>query len=94
MTNKESAGLYARVSGDQQEKEDTIASQFEAIMQRIASDGLECDPGLQFVDDAYTGSDLDPPCPERIRTKPRPVSSIGSTSSIRIGFHANMHIKF
>ena len=61
------AGLYARVSGDQQEKEDTIASQFEAIMQRIASDGLECDPGLQFVDDGYTGSILARPALERLR---------------------------
>jgi hypothetical protein len=48
--------IYARVSGDQQAKEDTIASQLEALAQRIASDGLECDPELRFVDDGYSGS--------------------------------------
>jgi site-specific DNA recombinase len=47
--------LYGRVSGDQQEKEDTIASQLEAVTQRIASDGLECNPKLRFVDDGYSG---------------------------------------
>jgi site-specific DNA recombinase len=60
-------GLYGRVSGDQQEKEDTIASQLEAVMQRIASDGLECDPDLQFVDDGYSGYILARPGLERLR---------------------------
>ena len=60
-------GLYGRVSGEQQEKEDTIASQLEAIMQRIASDGLECDPDLQFVDDGYSGFILARPALERLR---------------------------
>jgi hypothetical protein len=48
--------IYARVSGEQQAKEDTIASQLEAVAQRITSDALECDPELQFVDDGYSGS--------------------------------------
>jgi site-specific DNA recombinase len=60
-------GLYGRVSGDQQEKEDTIASQLEAVTQRIASDGLECDPDLQFVDDGYSGYTLARPGLERLR---------------------------
>src|SRR6516225_7179907 len=59
--------LYGRVSGDQQEKEDTIASQLEAVMQRIASDGLECDPDLHFVDDGYSGFILTRPGLERLR---------------------------
>jgi site-specific DNA recombinase len=59
--------LYGRVSGEQQEKEDTIASQLEAVMQRIASDGLECDPELQFVDDGITGYILARPGLERLR---------------------------
>jgi site-specific DNA recombinase len=61
------AGLYGRVSGEQQEKEDTIASQLEAVMQRIASDGLECDPDLHFVDDGYSGYILTRPGLERLR---------------------------
>src|SRR6516165_8077892 len=60
-------GLYGRVSGEQQEKEDTIASQLEAVMQRIASDGLECDPDLHFVDDGYSGDTLIRPGLERLR---------------------------
>jgi len=60
-------GLYGRVSGDQQEKEDTIASQLEAVMQRIASDGLECDPDLHFVDDGCSGYILARPGLERLR---------------------------
>ena len=60
-------GLYSRVSGDQQEKEDTIASQLEAIMQRIGSDGVECDADLQFVDDGYSGYILARPGLERLR---------------------------
>jgi site-specific DNA recombinase len=62
-------GLAARVSGDRQEKEDTIASQLEAVLQRIASDGLECDPDLQFVDDGYSGDNLARPGLERLRDK-------------------------
>jgi site-specific DNA recombinase len=59
--------LYARVSGEQQAKEDTIASQLEAVAQRIASDAVECDPELRFVDDGYSGSILARPGLERLR---------------------------
>jgi site-specific DNA recombinase len=59
--------LYARVSGEQQEKEDTIASQLEAVMQRIASDGWECEPELCFVDDGCSGYILARPGLERLR---------------------------
>jgi site-specific DNA recombinase len=45
------AAIYARVSGEQQAKEDTIASQLEALARRIVGDALECDPELRFVDD-------------------------------------------
>ncbi len=68
MTNDHlRVGLYGRVSGDQQEKEDTIASQLEAVRQRIASDGLECAPELCFVDDGYSGYVLTRPGLERLR---------------------------
>ena len=59
--------IYARVSGEQQAKEDTIASQLEAVSQRIAGDALECDPELRFVDDGYSGSVLARPGLERLR---------------------------
>src|SRR6516162_313037 len=59
--------IYARVSGEQQLKDDTIASQLEALAQRVASDGLECEPELCFVDDGYTGEVLVRPGLERLR---------------------------
>ncbi len=51
-------GNYGRVSGDKQAKDGTIASQLEAIRERVASDGLVCDPDLCFVDDGYSGDTL------------------------------------
>jgi site-specific DNA recombinase len=59
--------FYARVSGEQQEKEDTIASQLEALAQRIATDGSECEPELHFVDDGCSGYILTRPGLERLR---------------------------
>jgi site-specific DNA recombinase len=59
--------IYARVSSEQQAKEDTIASQLEAVTQRVASDGLECDPELRFVDDGCSGSTLIRAGLERLR---------------------------
>jgi site-specific DNA recombinase len=59
--------LYARVSGEQQEKEDTIASQLAAVEERIGSDGLKCDPELRFIDDGVSGTILFRPGLERLR---------------------------
>src|SRR3954452_18412836 len=59
--------IYARVSGEQQAKEDTIASQLETIARRDAEDALVCDPELRFVDDGVSGSLLARPGLERLR---------------------------
>src|ERR1700679_4172633 len=59
--------IYARVSGDQQARDGTIASQLEAVTKRIASDALECEPELCFVDDGFTGDILVRPGLERLR---------------------------
>jgi site-specific DNA recombinase len=59
--------IYARVSSEQQAKEDTIASQLEEVTRRVASDALECDPELCFLDDGYSGSILARPGLERLR---------------------------
>jgi site-specific DNA recombinase len=61
------AAIYARVSSEQQTKEHTIASQIEAIRQRVLGDGLDLDPDLCFVDDGYSGSTLVRPALERLR---------------------------
>src|SRR4051794_40458337 len=60
-------GFYARVSGEKQAKEGTIASQIEAVLKRVADDALECAPELRFVDDGYSGSTLVRPGLERLR---------------------------
>ena len=59
--------IYARVSGEQQARDGTIESQLEAVTQRLASDGFECDPELRFVDDGWTGKTLIRPGLERLR---------------------------
>src|SRR3954452_3838611 len=59
--------IYARVSGESQAREDTIASQLEAVTRRVADDALECDPELRFVDDGVSGSILVRPGLERLR---------------------------
>src|SRR5258706_10426262 len=61
------AALYARVSSQQQLKDGTIASQVDAIRQRIKADGLLIDESMCFVDDGYSGSTLIRPALERLR---------------------------
>src|SRR5262245_4360036 len=59
--------ISARVSGDQQAKDDTIASQLEAVTLRVARAGFACEPELCFVDDGITGDILVRPGLERLR---------------------------
>src|ERR1700676_1842458 len=59
--------IYARVSDPSPAKGDTIASQLEAVLRRVADDGLECDPELRFLDDGVSGSILVRPGLERLR---------------------------
>jgi site-specific DNA recombinase len=61
------AALYARVSSEQQAQAHTIASQVQAIEQRIAQEGLSLEPELRFLDDGYSGATLVRPALERLR---------------------------
>lgn len=61
------AGLYARVSSEQQAKDQTIDSQVAALRQRMDADGLICEAALGFLDDGYSGSTLVRPALERLR---------------------------
>ncbi len=61
------AAAYARVSSEQQAKDNTIASQVEALRQRIAQDGLTLDQELCFIDEGWSGSTLIRPALERLR---------------------------
>jgi site-specific DNA recombinase len=68
MTHHElRVAIYARVSGEQQTKEDTIASQLDAVKQRVEKDGFTCEPELCFVDDGVSGDFLVRPGLERLR---------------------------
>ena len=61
------AAVYARVSSDGQVKGNTIASQLEALEQRVRGDGHRLESELRFVDDGYSGSTLVRPALERLR---------------------------
>jgi site-specific DNA recombinase len=61
------AALYARVSSEQQADAGTVASQVEALKQRVVDDGLLVDEALCFIDEGYSGATLVRPALERLR---------------------------
>ena len=62
-----SAAIYARVSSEQQAQQQTIASQVEALRQRVCQDGLTLPEELCFLDEGCSGSTLLRPALERLR---------------------------
>lgn len=61
------AAIYARVSSEKQEQEQTVASQLEALYQAVALRGYALTAELVFVDEGYSGARLDRPGLERLR---------------------------
>ena len=61
------AAIYARVSSDQQAEAGTIASQVEALEERLRRDGPPLEKELRFLDDGCSGSTLVRPALERLR---------------------------
>src|SRR5262245_47141173 len=61
------AAVYARVSSQQQADANTIASQVEALRDRVRSDGLKLDAEFCFLDEGYSGATLLRPALERLR---------------------------
>ena len=59
--------LYARVSSERQARQATIASQVDAVTERITRDGLALPAGHCFVDEGYSGASLVRPALERLR---------------------------
>ena len=59
--------LYARVSSERRAEQGTIASQVEALRQRIQADGLGVDEERCFIDDGYGGATVIRPALERLR---------------------------
>jgi site-specific DNA recombinase len=61
--------LYARVSSEQQAQRTTIASQLEALMERVRVDGHQILPGNVYQDDGYSGTTLLRPALEQLRDR-------------------------
>jgi predicted site-specific integrase-resolvase len=59
------AALYARVSTEKQEREETIASQVDVLYQTAAAHGYDVAPGSVFIDDGVSGTRLDRPALDR-----------------------------
>lgn len=59
--------IYARVSSDQQAQAGTIASQIEALHERVAKENLKLEQEYRFIDDGYTGAMFLRPALERLR---------------------------
>ena len=59
------SGIYARVSSDRQEQEDTIQSQLAELRARVQEDSPpQCE---EFIDEAYARDNLMRPCLDRLR---------------------------
>jgi site-specific DNA recombinase len=61
------AALYARVSTDKQERNETIASQLDALQRAAAEGGYVVAPEHVFVDARHSGGRLDRPALDRLR---------------------------
>jgi predicted site-specific integrase-resolvase len=63
------AALYARVSTDTQEREETIESQLDALYQAVKAGAYEVPAGGVFVDEHASGARLDRPALDRLRDR-------------------------
>lgn len=63
--------LYARVSTERQEREQTIASQIAVLQSWIQEQGHTLDPCHLYTDEGYSGSRLDRPGLDRLRDAAR-----------------------
>lgn len=65
------AALYARVSTEMQEKEQSIQSQLSAITQYAGLQQFHTTPALTYLDDGHSGSQLDRPGLDTLRDHAR-----------------------
>jgi site-specific DNA recombinase len=61
------AALYARVSTEKQEREETVASQVDLLYQAAAAAGYAITPTSVFIDEGVSGARLDRPALDRLR---------------------------
>ena len=65
------AALYARVSTEMQEKEQTIESQLAAVVRDAEQQGFHTTAALTYTDEGYSGSYLDRPALDELRDHAR-----------------------
>ena len=65
------AALYARVSTELQEREQTIQSQVAAITRYADQQGFRHTPALTYTDEGYSGTWLDRPALDELRDHAR-----------------------
>jgi len=65
------AALYARVSTEMQEKEQTIQSQLAAVSHYAESHGLFANPALTYTEEGFSGSHLERPALDELRDHAR-----------------------
>ena len=61
------AALYARVSTEKQEREETVASQVDLLYKAAAAAGYDIAPTSVFIDEGVSGTRLDRPALDRLR---------------------------
>ena len=61
------AALYARVSTEKQEREETVASQIDLLYKAAAAAGYDIAPTNVFIDEGVSGTRLDRPALDRLR---------------------------
>ena len=61
--------LYARVSSEKQAQSNTIASQISELENKISVDGYQLLKEFKFIDNGYSGSNLNRPALENLRDK-------------------------
>ena len=61
--------LYARVSSEKQAQSNTIASQISELENKISVDGYRLLKEFKFIDNGYSGSNLNRPALENLRDK-------------------------
>src|SRR5260370_39961517 len=67
MSKGGTVAFYARVSSEAQARDHTIDSQVAALKERIAADGLQLEPDHGYVDDGWSGTNLQRPALEKLR---------------------------
>jgi site-specific DNA recombinase len=67
MSKGSTVAFYARVSSETQARDHTIDSQVAALKERIAADGFQLEPDHSYVDDGFSGTNLQRLALEKLR---------------------------